>query len=352
MNVRRWIAALALLLAIPGAVRAQDAEGRRQGTGYMGIYFGWSDGRTEVREVVDGSPADRAGIRAGDVVVRLNGRAPTREAVDALRETLDRGDSVRLVVRHEGESRDVERVLVAAARPQRIVSAIPGMGHGTWVVPGDGRIVIRMDTIAGRVDSLMVRMDSLRTRLRMRGGARDSLVFRYDTIVRVWGDSLRRAWPRVQSEFRAAVPGGTFLYDFASRSVAGAEFAEMNAGLGRYFRTNEGLLVLQVSPQTPSARGGLQAGDVVLEAAGRKVERVRDLRDAFTRANGQEVRLSVLRDGRRQQVSVRWEPPRGGTFRFDSDGEVRELRPSTRERQERVRVEVRERERTREPEKP
>jgi S1-C subfamily serine protease len=352
MNVRRWIAALALLLAVPGALRAQDAEGRRQGTGYMGIYFGWTDGgRTEVREVVDGSPADRAGIRAGDVVVRLNGRAPTRVAVDALRETLDRGDSVRLVVRHEGEDREVERVLVAAARPQRIVSAIPGMGHGTWVVPGDGRIVIRMDTIAGRVDSLMVRMDSLRTRLRMRAGGRDSVfVFRYDTLMKVWGDSVRRAWPRVQSEFRTAAP---FLYEFGSRSVAGAEFAEMNAGLGRYFRTSEGLLVLQVSPQTPSARGGLQAGDVVLEAAGRKVERVRDLRDAFTRANGQEVRLSVLRDGRRQQVSVRWEPPRGGTFEWEGTRTPRTR--AERDRAERVRVEVervRERERTREPETP
>lgn len=348
MNARRWMAALALLLAVPGALRAQDAEGRRQGTGYMGIYFGWTDaGRAEVREVVDGSPADRAGIRRGDVVVRLNGRAPTREAVDALRETLDRGDTVRLRVSHDGQEAD--RMLIAAARPQRIAAAIPGMGHGTWVVPGDGRVVIRMDTIAVRVDSLMSRMDSLRTRLRMRGG--DSvMVFRYDTVMRVWGDSLRRAWPRVEGEFRAAAP---FLYEFGSRSVAGAEFAEMNAGLGRYFRTSEGLLVLQVSPQTPSARGGLQAGDVVLEAAGRKVMRVRDLRDAFTRANGQEVRLSVLRDGRRQEVYVRWEPPRTRGFEWEATRTPRAR--GERERSERVRVEVervRERESEREKTRP
>jgi serine protease Do len=105
--------------------------------------------------------------------------------------------------------------------------------------------------------------------------------------------------------------------------VAGAEFAEMNAGLGKYFHTNEGLLVLQVGPQTPSGRGGLQAGDVVVEAAGRKVERVRDLRDAFTRGAGQEVRLTVLRDGRRQQLSVRWEPDTR-VYRYETErGRIR-----------------------------
>ncbi|MFL5385951.1 MAG: PDZ domain-containing protein [Longimicrobiaceae bacterium] len=318
MNARRWLAALALAaLALPGALRAQDRE-ERQGSGYMGIFFAWEDGRTEVREVVRGSPADRAGIRSGDVVVRLNGRAPTREAVDDLRENLDRGDTVRLRVRHDG--REEDRVVVAASRPRSMVYGLPGSVPGTVWTPGDRRVVIRLDTIAGDIDSLVTRMDSLRSRLRTRMRGRDSLVIHMDTVWRVMRDSLRSAWPRASRELRTAVP---FLNEFGSRSVAGAEFAEMNAGLGRYFHTNEGLLVLQVGPQTPSARGGLQAGDVVVEAAGRRVQRVRDLRDAFTRANGQEVRLTVLRDGRRQQVSVRWQEPRSRTFRYDTERGLR-----------------------------
>src|SRR3954463_2329392 len=326
MNARRWLlAALALALALPGALRAQDTEAPR-GTGYMGIYFGWDDqGRTEVREVVRGSPADRAGVRSGDLVLRLNGRAPTRQAVDELRESLDRGDSVRLRVRHDGEEAD--RLIIAAARPRTMVYGLPGTIPGTVYTPGDRRIVIRMDTIAGSIDSLVVRMDSLRSRLRTRYRG-DSLVIHTDTVFRVMRDSLRRQLPRAAREFRTAVP---FLAEFGSRSVAGAEFAEMNAGLGKYFHTNEGLLVLQVGPQTPSARGGLQAGDVVVEAAGRKVERVRDLRDAFTRAAGQEVRLTVLRDGRRQQLSVRWEQQRETrVFRYDTEHREERLVPSRR----------------------
>jgi len=324
MNVRNWVAGLALaLLALPAALHAQQGEGGRRGTGYMGIYFEFDDqGRAEVRDVVDGSPADRAGVRPGDVVVRLNGRAPTRQAIDALRETLDRGDSVRLRVSHDGQ--EVDRLVIAAARPTRVATVMPGMGHGAWVIPGDGRVVIRLDSVAGRMDSLMVRMDSLRTRLRMRG--RDSLVFRYDTLIRVWSDSLRRSLPRMEGQWRAAAP---FIAEFGSRTVAGAEFTEMNAGLGRYFHTTDGLLVLEVSPQTPSARGGLQAGDVVLEAAGRKVERVRDLREAFARADGREVQLSVLRDGRRQQLSVRWTAPESRVWRVETERRER-MEPSRR----------------------
>ena len=314
MNARRWLAAVALAaLALPGALRAQDREARR-GSGYMGIFFEWQDGRTEVREVVRGSPADRAGIRGGDEVVRLNGRAPTREAVDELRETLDEGQTVRLRVRRDGQETD--RVVVAAARPRSMVYGLPGNVPGTVWTPGDRRVVIRLDTIAGDIDSLVTRMDSLRTRLRTRMRGRDSVVIHMDTVWRVMRDSLRSAWPRASREFRATVP---FLNEFGSRSVAGAEFTEMNAGLGRYFHTSEGLLVLQVSPQTPSARGGLQPGDVVIEAAGRRVQRVRDLREAFTRANGQQVRLTVLRDGRRQQLSVRWEEPRTRVYRYDTE---------------------------------
>lgn len=318
MNARRWLTALALAaLALPGALRAQDRREPR-GSGYMGIYFEWEDGRTEVRDVVRGSPADRAGIRSGDEVVRLNGRAPTREAVDDLRESLDQGDTVHVRVRRDG--REEERVVVAAARPRTMVYGLPGSVPGTVWTPGDRRIVIRLDTIAGEVDSLVVRMDSLRSRLRMRMQGHDSLVIHMDTVWRAMRDSLRVAFPRAGREFRTVAP---FLNEFGSRSVAGAEFTEMNAGLGRYFHTNEGLLVLEVSPQTPSARGGLQAGDVVIEAAGRRVQRVRDLRDAFTRANGQEVRLTVLRDGRRQQLNVRWEEPRTRVYRYDAERGLR-----------------------------
>ncbi len=330
MKTRIWLAALvALAVALPGALGAQDrGEGRRAGGGYMGILFGWDEqGNAEVRDVVPGSPADRAGVRRGDVVVRLNGRAADEDAVDALRERLDRGDTVRLVLRRDG--REEQRTLVAGQRPDQMVYTIPREGPGGvyTIPPGDRRIVIRMDTIANHMDSLLVRMDSLRVHLRERRG--DSLVIRFDTAVRILRDSLMHAVPRLDQQLREGLT--PFFMEFGPRSIAGAEFAEMNADLGRYFHTSEGLLVLQMGPETPAARAGLKPGDVVVEANGVAVRRVGQLRDAFVRADGQEVRLTLLREGRRVQLPVRWERPRGARVRIENGERVRVERIRTAE---------------------
>src|SRR5215212_2503765 len=107
MKTRSMLAALvALALALPGALGAQDRRGddRRTGGGYMGILFGWEDDDDVaiVRDVIAQSPADRAGVRRGDEVVRLNGHAATEDAVDDLRDGLKPGDSVRLTLRRDG----------------------------------------------------------------------------------------------------------------------------------------------------------------------------------------------------------------------------------------------------------
>ncbi|HSU13112.1 PDZ domain-containing protein [Longimicrobium sp.] len=330
MKIRIWLAALVMAASLPAAARAQD-----RGNGYMGILFGRDDDNVaRVEEVLPGSPADRAGIRAGDVVVRLNGRAATEEAVESLREHLAAGETVRLRVRRDG--REEERVVVAGERPRRITGNFPGgvdVPGGVMVIPPDGRrIVIRMDTMAVHMDSLLSRMDSLRVHLRRFQG--DSIVIRMDTMMRVWRDSLVRVMPRAGAELdrlRGRMGSLPFIVGMGARSIAGAEFAEMNAGLGRYFHTTQGLLVLQVGSGTPAARGGLQPGDVVLDANGRRVEDVDDLRQAFVRGNGQEVRLNVMRDGARRQLSVRWEPrDEVRTFRVERsrrDEERRRERP-------------------------
>ncbi|HEU4559348.1 MAG TPA: PDZ domain-containing protein [Longimicrobium sp.] len=337
MKTRSWLAALvALAIALPGALGAQDRrdEDPRVGGGYMGILFGWDDrGTATVRDVVPESPADRAGVRRGDVVVRVNGRAPTEDAVDDLRERLERGDTVRLVLRRDG--REEQRTVIAAERRERIARRIPDDVRGrVFTIPRDrGTVVIRMDTLQMHVDSMLRRVDSLRVSLRRQHG--DSIVIRYDTVARVLRDSLLRVLPRLEGRVREGVR--PFFMEFGMRSMAGAEFTEMNPGLGRYFRTDHGLLVLQVAPQTPAARAGVQPGDVVVEANGTRVERVQDLRAAFTRADGQEVRLTLLRDGRRQQVSVRWDPYRGVRYHLEGAGRgerirVDEVRPAPRPR--------------------
>ncbi|HKV74499.1 MAG TPA: trypsin-like peptidase domain-containing protein [Gemmatimonadales bacterium] len=77
-----------------------------------------SQGGGLVRLVAPGGPADRAGLRRGDVLVQANGRQ-LRNYLDweAVKLDLDVGDSIRLVVRPQGGERTVSRLLVSGDLP-------------------------------------------------------------------------------------------------------------------------------------------------------------------------------------------------------------------------------------------
>jgi putative serine protease PepD len=97
--------------AIPGdtAKRVADeliADGKVEHA-YLGVSLE-DDGAARLVNVVDGSPAARAGLRTGDVVVEVDGKAI--ETGDELREAIDAkkpGDELELKVQRGGDERDV-----------------------------------------------------------------------------------------------------------------------------------------------------------------------------------------------------------------------------------------------------
>ena len=307
-----WMPLLAAMLMVPGALAAQ--QGRGEPRGWMGVAFDWdSAGAREARvaEVVAGSAAARAGLRTGDVVVRINSGPATEQAVDRLRSELEVGDTVRVRIRR-GRAEEERRVIAMARRETRI-GRLPGE-----VIVGDGdrRVVIRMDSIRPRLDSLARRMESLRSRVRTRERGDSVIVYSFDGAHGRGGDSvtvnlhsldrvgraLGRELESIGTDELKRLP---FFMEVGRRAVAGAELSELNPELARYFRVDDGVLVLQVSRSTPAARAGLQGGDVIVRAAGRPVGSVADLRRAFGDLEG-EVRLEVVRQGQRRQLDVEW----------------------------------------------
>jgi len=104
-----------------------------------------------------------------------------------------------------------------------------------------------------------------------------------------------------------------------SRGFIGVTLTDVTPGLQRALAlaVAEGALVQDVTPHSPAERAGLRAYDVIVRVEGRPVLTNQELiRDIAARQPGTMAKLDVLRDGRRQILSVKLaeRPARGEEF--------------------------------------
>ncbi|HET8655465.1 MAG TPA: PDZ domain-containing protein [Longimicrobiaceae bacterium] len=301
--MRTW-KCLVLTIALPALVPLCLAAQTPRRPGVLGIAFapldtlGTRGGPAVVAGVLPGSPADRAGVERGDTIVEWDGHRRVGDAIQS--RAVRAGDTVKLRLRH-GTGRD-RVVSVVAVAPRDVVPGVRVYGGRDTIIIGDTAIVLNARDLANRMrvyaDSLRVQMDSLRMHMHF-----------------VFADSIEpqmRAAARALEDAHVRVvipPTEVSVLDLGRRSVAGAEFSDVNAGLGSYFGASRGALVLRAAPDTPAAHSGLRAGDVVLEANGKPVSSVDDLRNAVIdaqRANRRSVPLQILREHRRQSLELKW----------------------------------------------
>jgi serine protease Do len=74
----------------------------------------------------------------------------------------------------------------------------------------------------------------------------------------------------------------------------------------------EGLLIQQVTEDSPAARAGLEQGDLIVAAAGQPVEGVDDLFGALQGAQGGTLELRVVRGADERTVQVVFTPETEG----------------------------------------
>jgi serine protease Do len=85
----------------------------------------------------------------------------------------------------------------------------------------------------------------------------------------------------------------------------GIEFQELSGQLARYFKVDGGILVSSVDEGSPAAKAGIKAGDVLVKIDGKAVKDARDLHDAMeSLKRGQETSVTVARDGRPTDFKV------------------------------------------------
>jgi hypothetical protein len=206
-----------------------------------------------VAGVTPGGPADRADVRTGDLVVRING---TRLAA--------------LPARSEGpddQSRPGMRLIEIASRLEQ----------------GD---TVRLE----------LRRDSRPVTVTFQAGESDA-----DVIVRRFGEERRNVFtlPRIQvtpfegGEGRMMIRLGGPLADL--------ELVKVNPGLAEYFGTSEGLLVVD-APEDSSL--GLRAGDVILAIGGRHpTTPAQAMRILGTYEANESIAFQIMRQKRRMTVN-------------------------------------------------
>lgn len=233
-------------------VQIRDLEPEQQKTGSGAV----------VEQVQDGSPAAKAGLRPGDVITEFDG---------------ERVRSARHLARLVGETPEGREVSVTVRRDSGTVTL----------------------SVSPRVSDMAFRAEELIDPQRFE--VRPDLTDKLESSQR----QIERSLPGLGIDpdaFRYFIrPDGRRL---------GVQYQELTPQLAKYFGVDDGVLISAVDDDSPAARAGLRAGDVVTGVNGKAVESGRDLVEAVRDAERDAATIEYMRDGKPASAEVTLESPR------------------------------------------
>lgn len=248
-----------------------------------------------VESVDPGSPADRAGIRTGDVLVEMDGQPLVRRDI-VLAELLRPGQT--LVVKLQRGARTITFSPVIEEMPASLSGTpCPWVDAGTAYVlspsapSGAYAGVIKAAPRAGGAGGFAkVKQSGDSGTLTVMTGANPSS-YSFNTVT-----------PMPSLFVSSANPA-------AVQVVAGVQVVPVNEDLGEVVGVNKGLFVLQVLQGTPGREAGIKAGDVLLEANEVELTTASTLTRVISRvaSTDRTVKLTVLRSNKkRETVVLKW----------------------------------------------
>ncbi len=276
-----------------------------------------------VREVVAGSPAEKAGLKVGDILTKIGDTAvKDAQSASAAVQTHEVGDEVTVEVTRDGKSVTVKATL-AAAPAVSINPMQSGMGitydgnEKSWTIsalPQDSELykaglregdkITKFDGTAYDPASLMGYV--------MKSGSSDITL----TVTRNGKDQEIKVSARALMQLGMGgfgMGGGNepffnMPFDMMGGGTRlGVQFVTLDASVAKQHNVTEtvGALVTQIMPQSPAEKAGLKINDVVKSVDGSEVNAEHTLRDLLANHKpGDSVKLDVIRDGKTSQIDV------------------------------------------------
>ena len=206
-----------------------------------------------VTEVVKESAAEKAGVKAGDVVTSFDGeRVRSARQLERLVEETPAGRTVKVALQRAG----APVTLDVTPQAPKMAQVMPGM-------PGEGGDVFSYKRAPGQGPE--------------------------------WEGS-----PGMPFKFE--LPAGRFDFEgepflAASRGRLGVRVQDLSEELASYFGVKSGVLVAGVEADAPAAKAGIKAGDVITAVNGQAITEPGELRREVAKVeDGKTADLSVTRD--------------------------------------------------------
>jgi C-terminal processing protease CtpA/Prc len=228
-----------------------------------------------VNRVLEGSPAEKAGIEKGDVIVSVNDKSvrDPEQLYEAVH-SLHSGDRARIEIVRDGKHQTLNATLSSRAETRDRSESGDRSDSGDrsesreYASPdGSRRVVIREAP-----EGMLKDMPGLK--------------------------SLGDLDQMPNMEFLNGLPG-------MGRGRLGVMLQNLNPDLGSYFSApdGKGALIVEVVKDSPAARAGFKPGDVILKVGDHGVYDTEDVVKALREEEG-KVAITVLHKGQKQTLTA------------------------------------------------
>jgi serine protease Do len=229
--------------------------------GWLGVQMDIKNGKVQILDVVENSPAEKAGIRKGDFIKKINGK------------TIKNTGEVVKIVREFKPEQKVKMELTRENKPQSALVVIGELKEGKRMVARSSRSYSKR--------------------------------------------SVNEPFP----EFRETLPVlENFVYRIGGSRILGVEVAPLTPELAKEFSVEEGtgLMITRVHKATTAEKAGLRPADIIVKVGNQRINNNNDLRKALDELEDNEaVPVELYRKGKIKKIELVPDKRQGFGFIFE-----------------------------------